>query len=103
MLFAVAKLDQITKIYTRFLCQDIFYGNNSSTKAAGDGIYVVDAFCCQEVTNLGLNLLSCEDVWIEVDLNDKTNLFVGTVMDYILPTSATKSFIIFSRLLQQSS
>ena len=55
-----------------------FY-RNSSTKTGGVGIYVVDSFYSQEITNLRLNLLGCEDVWIEVNLNDKTNLVVGTV------------------------
>ena len=43
-----------------------FYSNNSSIKAGAVGIYVVDSFYCQEITNLCLNLLGCEDVWIEV-------------------------------------
>ena len=62
-----------------------FYSNNSSSKAGGVGIYVVDSFSCQEITNLRLNLLGCEDVWIEVNLNDKTNLVVGTVYRHPQP------------------
>ena len=55
-----------------------FYSNNSSIKAGGVGIYVVDSFYCQEIVNLWLNLLGCDNKWIEVNLNDKTNL-VGTI------------------------
>ena len=62
-----------------------FYSNNSSTKAGGVGIYVVDSFYCQEITNLRLSLLGSEDVWIEVNLNDKTNLVVGTVYRHPQP------------------
>ena len=75
------------------------YSNNSCTKADGVGIYVVDSFYCQEITNLRLNLIGCEDVWIEVNLNDKTNFAVGNS----LQTYVTKLFSIFSSLLQESS
>ena len=56
-----------------------FYSNNSFTKAGGVGMHVVDSFYYHEITNLRLNLLGCEDVCIEVNLNDKTNLVVCTV------------------------
>ena len=62
-----------------------FNSDNSSTKAGEVGIYVVDSFYCQEITNLRLNQLGCEDVWIEVNLNDKTNLVVGTVYRHPQP------------------
>ena len=48
-------------------------------------LLTLSSFYCQEITNLRLNLLGCEDVWIEVNLNDKTNLVVGTVYRHPQP------------------
>ena len=38
-----------------------FYSNNSSIKTGGVGIYVVDSFYRQEIVNLWLNLLRCDN------------------------------------------
>ena len=77
----------MTKIYIRLLCQDILFIATILllNKASGVSIYVVDFFYCQEITNLRLNLLGCQDAWIEVNLNDKTNLVVGTVYRHLQP------------------
>ena len=77
-----------------------FYSNNSSTKTGGVDIYVVDSFYCQEITNLRLNLLGCEDVWIEVNLNDKTNLVVGTVYRHPQPNYLKFSQAFYNNLLK---
>ena len=77
-----------------------FYSNNSSTKAGGVGIYVVDSFYCQEITNLRLNLWGCEDVWIEVNLNDKTNVVVGTVYRHPQPNYLKFSQAFYNNLLK---
>ena len=75
-----------------------FYSNNSSTKAGAVGIYVVDSFYCQEITNVRLNLLGCEDIWSEVSLNDKTNLVVGTVYRHPQPNCLKFSQAFYSNL-----
>jgi len=63
----------------------LFYCNNFSTKAGGASIYVTDSISCQEITDLRLNLQDCEDVWIEVNVNNETTLVVGTVYRHPQP------------------
>ena len=77
-----------------------FYSENFSTKARGVGIYVVDSFYCQEITNLRLNLIGCEDVWIEINLNDKTNLVVGTDYRHPQPKYLKFSQAFYNNLLK---
>jgi len=65
------------------LCKNInlsgYNGKNSTTRAGGVGIYVVDSMKCNEVTKLSMNVSGCEDMWFEVAINSKTVLLVGTV------------------------
>ena len=56
-----------------------FFYNNSSTRAGGAGIYIIDSLTCHELLSFRINVLACEDVWIEVTTNLKTKFVIGTV------------------------
>ena len=100
ILFALAKLEQMSTIYIRFFVRLFFYSNNSYTKVCGVGIYVANSFYCQEITNLRINLSGCENVWIEVVLNDETTLVVGTVYRHPQPNNLQFSQALCSNLLR---
>ena len=56
-----------------------FFFNNSSTRAGGAGIYIIDSLTCRELLSFRMNVPACEDVWIEVTTNPKTKFVIGTV------------------------
>ena len=65
-----------------------------------DGSTLRYAFYCQEVSNLRLNLLDCEDLLIVVNINDKTNFVVGTVYRHPLPNDIQFSQAFYNNLFK---
>ena len=53
--------------------------NNSSTKARGSAIYIFDRLNCIELAQTELKCDECENVWVELKLNDNKELIVGSV------------------------
>ena len=56
-----------------------FFYSNSSTRAGGAGIYIIDALTCHEL--LSFLMIACENVWIEVIANPKINLSLRLFID----------------------
>ena len=65
---------------------------NSKTNAGGVAIYIKNNISYKIINNLRLNLVECEDIWIETSLNqNKQKLIIGVV--YRHPSYNLKPFI----------
>ena len=49
-----------------------FFRNDSPTNAGGVGLYINDAIKCCLRNDLFLNLIKCEDLWLEIECKDST-------------------------------
>ena len=67
-----------------------FFHVDSLTNAGGVGVYVSKHLNCDINANVSLNLPQCEDIWINVDLNDGKNIVIGTI--YRHPNSNSDQF-----------
>ena len=67
----------------------LFY-NNSVTKAGGSAIYVSDCLNCHQLSQSKIKCDGCEDVWVNVKLNNSETLVVGSV--YRHPNNVIKNF-----------
>ena len=52
---------------------------NSTTNAGGVGIYIKSNISYKITKNFQLNLSGCEDIWVDINLNNKENLTIGVV------------------------
>ena len=64
--------------YCKLSGYSIFYCN-SKTKAGGTAIFVADRLKRFQITNIKLKSNSCEDVWVEIDLDKNESLIVGCI------------------------
>ena len=67
----------------------LFY-SNSKTRAGGSAIYVTDNIKRQQLSQIKIKTSGCEDVWVEINLEKKESLVVGSV--YRHPYNDHKSF-----------
>ena len=67
----------------------LFY-NNSVTKAGGSAIYASDCLNCHQLSQIKIKCDGCEDVWVNVKLNNSETLVVGSV--YRHPNNVIKNF-----------
>ena len=63
---------------------------NSTTNAGGVGVYIKSNISYKKITNCQLNLSDCEDIWIDININNNKNIIIGVV--YRHPNSNLHAF-----------
>ena len=63
---------------------------NSKTRAGGSAIYVTDNIKCQQLSPIKIKTNGCEDLWVEINLENKESLALVSV--YRHPHNDNKSF-----------
>ena len=83
---------------TRIFCNSLInidlpnyklYHTDSTTRAGGVAIYVLDTIQVQILSNLSLNVNGCEDIWIKLSLSD---IIIGVIYRHP-PTNNIKQFL----------
>ena len=62
------------------------YYRNSNTNAGGSAIYVTDNIKCQPLSQTKMKVNGCEDVWIELTLENNDTLIVDSVYRHLIST-----------------
>ena len=60
-----------------------FYYNNFATRAGGSGIFVPKSLPSKELVDLCMNMLDCEDVWVEISTGKIDTIVIPSIYQHL--------------------